>query len=181
MARIPYPDPQQLDARAQAILAKLPALNIFRMLGHNSGVLEGITVLGNALLLEGKLDPILREIAIIRTGLLRNSRYEVHQHERIGQQLGMSAELLAAIHEGPQASAFSEVQRQVMRLTEDIARNSRASDLTLKPLAARLSQAELLELLVCVGFYTMISDLLNTLDIEIESPLQTPEVLLPAL
>ncbi len=180
MARIPYPDQQQLDERAQALLTKLPAINIFRMLAHNSGVLEGIAVLGNALLVEGQLDPVLREIAIIRTGVLYNSFYEVHQHQRIGRQLGMSDALLSAIHEGAEAVAFSELQRQVMRLTDDLVHNSRASDATFTPLLELLPHAQLIELVTCVGFYTMISNLLNTFAVDIETPEQSPHALLPA-
>lgn len=176
MARIPYPDPQQTDERAQAVLAKLPALNIFRMLAHNSGVLEGVAQLGSALLVSGSLDPVLREIAIIRTGVLRGAAYEVHQHERIGRQLGMSDALLAAIHDGAQAAEFSEIQRQVMRLTDDIVANSRASDSTFAPLASQLSHAQMIELVICVGFYTMVSGFLESLDIDIEPADQQPEL-----
>jgi len=175
MARIPYPDPQQLDERSKATLAGAPSLNVLRMLAHSGCVLEGIRVLGNGLLLEGQLDPVLREIAIIRTGLLRGSRYEVHQHEKIGQLYGMSQELLAAIHEGSEAAAFNPLQRQVMLLADDIVHNSRASDATFGPLAAQLSPGEMMELVACIGFYTMISDLLNTFEVDIEAPEQSPD------
>jgi alkylhydroperoxidase family enzyme len=147
-----------------------------RMLSHSSGVLEGIAVMGNALLTNGTLDPVLREIAIIRTGVLHRSAYEVHQHERIGRLLGMSDELLAAIHAGPDSSAFNELQRQVMCLTDDIVANSRASDSTFAPLASQLSHVEMIELVICIGFYTMVSNFLNTLDIEIEATDRQPDL-----
>ena len=179
MVRIPYPDPQQLDSRSKATLDELPKLNVFRMLAHSGVVLEGIRVLANGLLREGQLNPVLREIAIIRTGLLRGSHYEVHQHEKLGQLYGMSQELLAAIHEGAEAAAFDPLQRQVMLLTDDIVHNSRASDATFGPLAAQLSPGEMLELVTCIGCYTMVSDLLNTFDVDIEAPEQSPEFKLP--
>ena len=179
MARIPYPDSQQTDDKARAILEKLPALNILRMLSHSSAVLEGVAVMGNALLANGTLDPVLREIAIIRTGVLKQSAYEVHQHQRIGRQLGMSEELLAAIHEGPHAAAFSPLQQQVMRLTDDVVANSRASDATFAPLGSQLSPAQMVELLICIGFYTMVSNFLNSMDIEIEAADQQPDLSLP--
>ncbi len=174
MPRIPYPEPQDLDAGSRALLEQLPELNIFRMLGHHAGVLAGVAGLGNALLLQGSLDPQLREIAIIRTGVLRGSAYEVHQHERLGRELGMSEALLAAIHQGAEAPGLDDLQRQVLRLTDDVVRHSRASDASFQPLAERLTRAQLLELLACIGFYTMICDLLNSLDIPIESAAERP-------
>ena len=63
--------------------------------------------MGNYLLFKSKLDPILREIAIIRAGVLSKAKYEVHQHERIGRDLGMSDALIRAIHKGPDDPARS--------------------------------------------------------------------------
>mgnify|MGYP006331978995 FL=1 len=176
MARLPYPDAQQTDEKARTILSQLPALNIMHMLSHSSDILEGVAVMGNALLANGTLDPVLREVAIIRTGVLHRSTDEVHQHERIGRLLGMSDELLAAIHAGPDASAFTTLQRQVMRLTDDIVANSRASDSTFAPLASQLSHREMIELVICIGFYAMVSNFLNTLDIEVEAADRQPDL-----
>lgn len=176
MARLPYPDAQQTDEKAKAILSQLPDLNIMRMLSHNSSVLEGVAVMGNALLANGQLDPLLREIAIIRTGVLKGSVYEVHQHERIGRLLGMSDDLLTAIHAGPDAAVFTPLQRQVMALTDDIVANSRASDRTFAPLASQLSHAQMIELVICIGFYTMVSNFLSSLDIEVEAADRQPDL-----
>ena len=41
MARIPYPDPKTLLPETQEQLAKLPPLNLFRMLAGGEGLLQG--------------------------------------------------------------------------------------------------------------------------------------------
>ena len=75
-------------------------MNIFRMMAHGDGLLEKFVLLGNQILFKTKIDPVLREIAIVRVGVLSDAKYEVYQHERICRQLGMSEELIGAIHEG---------------------------------------------------------------------------------
>jgi len=168
MARIPYFDIDKAQGRAKKAYEKLPKLNIFRMLGHSGELVDGFNRLGAQILYFTKLDPILREIAIIRVGVLSRAGYEVHQHERIGRQLGMSDAKIAAIHEGPEAAAFSEIERDIMRFTDDVVENVRASDATFSALARRLSHQEMQELTLTIGYYMMVSRFLETFDVDIE-------------
>ncbi|MCE9521931.1 MAG: carboxymuconolactone decarboxylase family protein [Alphaproteobacteria bacterium] len=168
MARVPYPDPTHLSPETREVLGKMPPLNIFRMMAGGEGLLKAFTRMGNYLLFKSKLDPILREIAIIRAGVLSKATYEVHQHERIGRDLGMSDALIKAIHAGPDDAGFNELQRLVMRYTDDVVRNVRAGDATFAPLSERLSLQEMQELTVTIGYYMMVSRFLETFDVDIE-------------
>ena len=170
MARVPYPDPAKLLPETQEALSKIAPLNIFRMLAGGEGLMPAFLKLGNYILFKSKLDPILREIAIIRVGVLSKAKYEVHQHERIGRDLGMSEALIEAMHKGPDHPALNEMQRLVMRYTDDVVLNVRASDATFKPLMERLSLQEMHELMITIGFYMMVSRFLETYDIQIEAP-----------
>jgi len=181
MARIPYFDPAKAEGRAKAAYEKLPNLNIFRMLGHSGDMIDGFIKLGNAILIHSELDPVLREIAIVRTGVLRGSKYEVYQHEAISRKLGMSEELIKAIHEGPDARVFDETQRQVMRFTDDVVKNTRASDAAFNPLAEKLGYKQLQELVVTIGFYTLVSNFLETFDVDIEDAGHKSGVKLPGM
>ena len=162
MARIPYFDTSKATGRAAKTYEKLPNLNIFRMLGHSGDMIDGFIKLGNEILIHGDLDPVLREIAIVRTGVLRGSTYEVYQHEEISRKIGMSEELIKAIHEGPEAKVFDETQRQVMRFTDDVVKNTRASDATFNPLAEKLGYKQLQELIITNAFYTILLNFLYT-------------------
>ena len=130
MARIPYFDPTQASGRAANAYASLPDLNIFRMLGHSGDLLEAFSRFGGVLLNKTSLNPVLREIAIV----LSKASYEVHQHEGISRRIGMSDELIKAIHQGPASPAFTDLQRQVMAYTDDVVANVRASDATFLPM-----------------------------------------------
>jgi len=170
MARIPYPDPASLAPETQETLAKIgdPPMNIFRMLAGGEGLLRAFTRFGNHLLFKTDLDPVLREIAIVRVGVLSDAAYEVYQHDRISRRMGMSDELLAGIRSGPDDPVFSDLQRLVMRYTDDVVQNVRASDATFDPLLADLSVQELQELMVTIGFYMLVSRYLETFGVDIE-------------
>src|SRR3954447_25817042 len=127
MARIPYPDPATLLPETQEALAKIgdPPINIFRMLAGGEGLLRAFTRFGNHLLFRTKLDPVLREIAILRVGVLSDATYETYQHDRISRNMGMSEELIAGIRNGADDPAFSTLQAKVMRYTDDVVQNVR--------------------------------------------------------
>lgn len=168
MARIPYPAPDELDPESAALLAKMPPLNLFRMLAGSPGLLRGFTRLGNHILFDSPLDPLLRELAIVRVGLLSGASYEVHQHDRIARSVGASDELLAALREGPDAPAFDDDQRAVVRFTDDVVANVRAGDDTLAAAIAVVGDAGVQELTVTIGYYMMVSRYLETIGIDIE-------------
>ena len=168
MARIPYFDPAVATGRAAAAYEKLPPLNIFSMMGHAGELIDGFTRLGTQILNFTSLDPVLREIAIVRVGVLSGASYEVFQHERIARRLGFSDALIGAIHEGPAAAAFDEGQAEVMAFTDDVVANVRAADATFEPLKMRLGYKALQELTLTVGYYMMVSRFLETFDVDIE-------------
>jgi len=168
MARVPYPDPAELPEEIQDLLATLPPLNIFRMLAGGEGLLPAFSRFGGYLLNKTQLDPVLREIAILRVGVRCGASYEVHQHEAISRQVGMSEALIAAVHDGPDATGLDDPQREVLRYTDDLVANVRASDETMQPLIARLSTRELQELTITIGYYLLVSRYLETFGVDIE-------------
>jgi alkylhydroperoxidase family enzyme len=168
MARIPYFDPANATGRAAAAYSKLPALNIFRMMGHGGDLIEVFSRMGAYLLNFTSLDPILREIAIVRVGVLSKAGYEVYQHEAISRRIGMPDAIVAAIHEGPGSAVFDDAQREVMSFTDDVVCNVRASDATFEPIRTRWGEKALQELTITIGFYMMVSRFLETFDVDIE-------------
>ena len=169
MARIPYITDETIPEEAKVDFEKLDPLNIFRMMAHSGKLLGRYIRLGNYLLFKSKLDPILREIAILRVGYISGATYETHQHERIGRDVGMSEALIEAVKQSPDAEGFDDLQRMVMHITDDLVHNVRASDATFRPLQERLSTNELQELVLTVGYYMMTCRFLETFDVDIEA------------
>jgi len=174
MARIPYFDPALAEGKARKQFDALPPLNIFKMMGHSGDLMDAFSRMGGYLLNRTEVDPVLREIAIIRAGVLCGSSYEVHQHRRIGLGIGMSQALIDGIDEGPGAAVFDSLQRQVMEFTDDVVKNVRAGDATFDPMIAALGPRQTQELVITIGFYMLVSRFLENFDVDIEAADEQP-------
>ncbi len=169
MPRIPYYDVDQATGKHAEFLGKLkpPHMNIVRMLANSEYGLKGFMRMGNALLHRCELDPTLRELAIIRVGRLSRAAYEVFQHERIAREVGVEEGKIAALRDATiEAPAFSDNDKAVLRFTDDVVRNVRASDKNLKAVQAFLSAGALVELTLTIGYYMMVCRLLETTGVE---------------
>ena len=83
MACIPYFKPADTDTEKLKLLGIEPyKLNIFKIAAHaTTPIVCKFICLPSAVLTSGKLDLILREIAIVRIGILCHSEYEVYQQQ----------------------------------------------------------------------------------------------------
>src|SRR5579864_1518756 len=118
MARIQYSDPAKVSDRTREILGKNRNANIFRMMAHSARYLEQYCRLGRAIRQEGELDPVLRELAITRTGILCEAPYEIVAHKRIGKAVGVTDEQNEALESWQQADCFNELQRAALAFTD---------------------------------------------------------------
>src|SRR5258705_13632005 len=118
MARIDYCDPAHASERTREILDKNRNANIFRMMAHSPSYFEQYCRLGRAIRVKGELDPVLRELAITRTGILCEAPYEVTAHKRIGKKGGGTDEQKAALEKWKTATCFDELQRAALALPD---------------------------------------------------------------
>jgi alkylhydroperoxidase family enzyme len=168
MARIEYCDTSKSNERTRELLGKNRNANIFRMMAHSASYLEQYCRLGGAIRHKGELDPIVRELAITRTGILCEAPYEVAAHKRIGKNVGVSDAQNAALEDWQSADCFNEVQRAALAFTDEIVKLHRPTDATFNAIAARLTPAALIELQLAVGFYIMTSKFLETFAIDMQ-------------
>jgi alkylhydroperoxidase family enzyme len=167
MARIDYSDPAAASERTREILGKNRNANIFRMMAHSPSYLEQYCRLG-AIRNKGELDPVIRELAITRTGILCEAPYEVAAHKRIGGYVGVSDEQNAALDDWQTANYFTDVQRAALAFTDEIVALHRPTDATFKAIAAKLTPGALVELQLSVGFYIMTSKFLESFAIDMQ-------------
>ncbi len=172
MARIPYPDLDQLHPKVREAFDALPArLNIFRMLAHAERNFEPFTRFGGTILGRQLLDAKLRELAILYVAHVSRARYEWDQHVPIAERTGVSPEQIAALGEGRiDADCFDELESVVLRFAHEVVFDVRASDQTLAALGKLLSHQETVELVLAVGFYMLVARLLETTGVDLEEP-----------
>jgi alkylhydroperoxidase family enzyme len=168
MARIEYCDTSKSNERTREILGKNRNANIFRMLAHSPSYFEQYCRLGGAIRRKGELDPIVRELAITRTGILCEAPYEVVAHKRIGKNVGVTDEQNAALEHWESATCFNELQRAALDFNDEIVKLRRPSVATFDSIADKLTPAALVELQLSVGFYIMTSKFLETFDIDMQ-------------
>lgn len=168
MARIPFPDPATLPEKDRDFLASLPQLNISRMLAGSPSMFRPLTRVFSAYLNDGVLSTEMREIVILRVGHRRNSEYEVVNHQRAARVVGMSPERIAALEPGHDLSLFSADERSVIQFVDEVIETGRPGDEAFNAVSAFMNTAELVELSVVIGVYTMVSQICATFDIELE-------------
>src|SRR5271168_5075407 len=141
MALLPYVDESKAPAKTREILNRgTVKMNVARMIANSDAAFYPFSMLGNALLTKGKLDSKLREIAILRTAKVSKSVYEWTQHVPIALAVGVSEDQLAAIEHWEPAKCFSELERLVLRFTDEVARGVKGTKATLADLQKHLGQ-----------------------------------------
>lgn len=168
MARIEYSDPAKASDRTRDILSKNRNANIFRMMAHSPSYFEQYCRLGNAIRFKGELDPVVRELAITRTGILCEAPYEVVAHKRIGKGVGVTDEQNAALDDWKSAACFNDVQRAALAFTDEVVTMRKPTDATFNAIAAKLTPAALIELQLSIGFYVMTSKFLETFGVDMQ-------------
>src|SRR3954462_5648527 len=168
MARIDYCDTSKSDERTREILGKNRNANIFRLMAHSPKYFEQYCRLGGAIRHKGELDPVVRELAITRAGILCEAPYELVAHKRSGRNVGVTDEQNAALERWQQATCFNDVQRAALAFTDEIVNLRRPTDATFKAIASKLTPGALIELQLAVGFYIMTSKFLETFEIDMQ-------------
>lgn len=170
MARIPYFDMSQAPESYLRLIGSRPPLNLYRMLPHAGKAAEGFLALGGAILRENRLDSKLREIAILRVGILSGAGYEVHQHKRVARRVGLADEKIAALEQGADTSALDETEKMVLAYTDQVLLHVKAPDAMFHALCERLSPGVVAELTLVIGFYMLVSRFLENFEVDIEPP-----------
>src|ERR1700720_818757 len=145
MARIDYCDPANASERTREILGKNRNANIFRMMAHSPSYFEQYCRLGGAIRHKGVPDPVARELAISRTGILCEAAYEIAAHKRIGKNVGVTDEQNEALEDWKPATCFNEVQRAALAFTDEIVKLRRPSEATFNAIASKLTPGALVE------------------------------------
>lgn len=168
--RIPMLSPDEAKAAADA--AGLPGgfadLSVFRILLHNPRLSKAVYGLLSTLLWGGTLDGRLRELVIMRLGWATRSDYEWTQHWRVATGMGIPEADLLGVRDWERYPAYSELDRAVLRATDETLRDGAIGDATWTELASTLDHRQLLELVCAIGNWRLFSSLLRSVDVPLE-------------
>jgi 4-carboxymuconolactone decarboxylase len=143
------------------------ASNLFRWMAHNPGVLRKYGPFGGRLLLRSSLDPVDRELVILRTAWRCRCRYEWEHHSRIGRSVGLTdADIKDVARADPQGRTPREAA--LLRAADELVGQYAIDEPTWKQLAGHLAPAQLVELPLLIGNYVMLAGLINSLGVPVE-------------
>jgi len=145
-------------------------LVLFRTLVVHDDLAARMRPLGAGILGHGRIEPREREIVIHRTCALEGAEYEWGVHAvAFGKAVGLTDGQLAATVKGNAADpAWSEPDRLLIRLCDELHDSCTVSDSLWSELAERYREDQLLELVVTVGWYRLVAGVINAARIELE-------------
>jgi alkylhydroperoxidase family enzyme len=144
-------------------------LNIFRAMSHSPEAMLRFMRFGSYLLEDGKVDPKLRELAILRTGWLTRSEYEFSQHIAFGRRVGLSDEQIAGVGD-PAQGPYDDRERAVLAYAGELTVAAAVSDAAFGAVRAFMNEEEIVELTIVIGFYNMVARVLNGLQVDVDAP-----------
>jgi alkylhydroperoxidase family enzyme len=146
-----------------------PPLRLFAVLARDPRLFGKFFAGG--LLDRGHLSLRERELVIDRTTALHGAEYEWGVHVSLfGAKAGLTeAQRVSLVHGTPDDACWSDDDRPLLRLCDELHAQSRVDDATWTSLERRFSAEALLELLLLAGFYTTVSLLVNSLRLPLEA------------
>jgi len=168
VARLPYLDKPSLKPEHQDLLNR--NINLFRLLVHSPDAARALQGMGAFIRFKSRLDPRLRELAILQVGYLARSPYEFSHHVKIGHDFGVSDDDIRAMvaeTEGG-ASKLEPLAKCVLRAAREMTSDGKVAEATFNQLEADLDPERLTDLMVTIAFYNAVVRLLASLEVDVE-------------
>jgi alkylhydroperoxidase family enzyme len=164
--------PTAVSAEADELLraaggADGPTLNIFATLVRYPGLFRRWVPFAGKVL-AGELPARDRELAVLRTGWRCQSVYEWGQHVLIGRAAGLTDDEIRRVQAGPAEPGWDPFEATILRAVDELHDDSCVSDATWATLADRYDDRQLIQLLLLVGQYHLVSFALNSLGVQRE-------------
>jgi alkylhydroperoxidase family enzyme len=147
---------------------RFATLNAFRVMLNNPRAAGAVANLLRTLMFHNTLNSRARELVILRTGWRTGSEYEFCQHVRVSRDLKMSEDEILGVRDPDRCGAYSDVDRAVIRMADELLDRSQVSPETWAKLEKAFPAEELVELLLAAGFWRMIAGYLKTAKVPLD-------------
>jgi alkylhydroperoxidase family enzyme len=143
-------------------------LNVHKTVAHHADLFSHWISLGRFLSAGGIVPERERELIILRVGSRAESVYEFGQHAVLGRQAKLSDSEIYAVTQNLELWNWTEDERAILAMVDDLFDNNCVSDGTWTALVRRWSPKELIELMMIAGYYRAVADFVNSLGVERE-------------
>jgi alkylhydroperoxidase family enzyme len=177
--RIPPRPVDELDDQTRAWVAQIRAssnVNILRTLLWHPDVAAPFYQFGSKLR-QGRLPARHLELVILRIAWNCQSPTEWAGHVGPARASGLADQEIDRIADGPMAPGWDPFESTLLQAADELHDHARLSDATWTALAERYDRAQLVELVLVIGNYHLLSYVMNAFEIEPEPdwPVGFPE------
>jgi len=161
VSRLPLVDVDHAGAELRSAFARMPVkLNILRMLAHAENDALPVMRLANAILHRQQLKDRDRELLILQVAELEGGAYEWLQHLPIAESAGVTpAEIEALKSRRFDGAVFDARTRALLAFGRSVIEAVRVEDAVFARMREYFDAREIVEAIVAIGFYMMMSRL----------------------
>jgi alkylhydroperoxidase family enzyme len=174
MARLPYArtdTPEIQDLVGKIVAGRGEVLHLYQMLLHSPPITDGWLRMMTAVRQETSLPGALRELVIIRIGYLNDAPYEAEQHRPIALREGCSEAQVDALRDWRQhPQLFDDKQQAALALADRMTHDIHVDDASWQSVRDQWDERAIVELVVTIASYNMVSRVIAALDIHSEDP-----------
>ena len=126
---------------------------------------------------ESSLEPRHRALLGLRTAWVTQNQYVWARLATVGREAGLTGDELRRIANGPDADGWNDFEATLLRLADELYRNSSVTDATWTTLGIRYNLLQMVEAVMNVNEFTLLSMLFNAMGVQ---PNEWSTDLLPA-
>ena len=170
MAKLAYRDndPELADLYREIATLRGSVTNLHRALANQPAALRAFMGMSRYIRDESSLDPGLRELAILATAFALDVEYEKFHHFPAARRAGVGEEKLAVFPDWATSRHFSEAERAVLADADAVASRREPDAATFVALRRFLSEPEITDLVLIVGWYHLCAAIIGPIGIETE-------------
>ena len=174
MARLPMTSLETQEPELRAMFDEVRARgiqvpNLYRVIGLAPKLLRAWLDFAWPLRLEAKTPRKLRELLILRGAQVSGADYEWAHHHKMALAAGIAPGQIDALDQWRDSALFSDQEKAVLRLAEEVTRGPAASSECIEALKQQgFGSAEIVELTLTASFYVCVSRFLQSMEVDLE-------------
>lgn len=153
----------KIEAQILAARGSIPLL--YRVLLNSVPIAQGWKQMLTAVRNRSSLPATLRELIILRVGVLNRASYEFEMHRPYAEKAGVPPQKIEALREPVLSQLFTQVERTVLACADAMTRTIEVSDEQFEPLRQHFNAQEIVELVATIAAYNMVTRFLVAMNI----------------
>jgi alkylhydroperoxidase family enzyme len=170
MARLPYPEREDMQAELAELLGGFPRYNITEMYAHAATLTLPLLRMMKAQYNAVTLSDRQRELIVLTVAGSVDSEYEYHQHVPISEAVGIDADLRDRVYGGDVGAPDDPAERALLVFVAAVIASPHVRDEIFEPVRRNFTPRQIIETLQLIGSYWCVGRISTVLEIEADHP-----------